>query len=706
MNKLHSFQEFATQNAAKQQQAVQEEQDAKRAESANSFKSLLSEYGVTSPKELTEEQRSEFFEKLRGAEVNESVIISLITEGTRSHVGKIDKKGNIYSVYVHYDGYPEHMVPTLKHYNNKAKVDQLLDLGKQGISFLDKKIGDKQDFNNPEKGTTLFYGRDRGEKGDMSASGKVDKIANYIRDRKNDWAEYVYLFDERDGKWYMADTYEGGDLKLAEGLVTERFRGDDLKKPAVGFIYNRKETQVQVVKMADRAMWMSYPSLKDATDREFNGMIGVSLLDTFKEKFDVEEVEIGGIYDVKESVTNEAIFKAKDFNKTLITYGLDMKADEIYIIKVARVIEAGFPSTSDIPDKRFHDMVGMMLEDNWLKQYDALPNPGDILPAPKKDKAFESVLNESIKVSSKRDANKVYKAYSKIFENATALTADKEVYLGAIRQLFFMAMEDANFAREAYEVMKLIKAPSRFKSFNVNVAELGGFPIAVGPGAINAFLESKYNEISSAGDWGGLRIVEGTALYLDTIGETATAQAMIDAFNAAFESVKTNKGTRLNEGKSAEITTTVDKFFKWYTGGERNWWNPNNDITASMSVDGEHAEDSDEGGAEHIAALKNAKNQKIVITTVDMGGAWENGFVLNGSEYYVDSMDEYLGEARIVEAEIASDDEFKEYAYSVLQKAFGEDFDQAKADEVVNGLLGKADGDYGKAAGMLQASLA
>jgi uncharacterized protein (DUF697 family) len=41
----------------------------------------------------------------------------------------------------------------------------------------------------------------------------------------------------------------------------------------------------------------------------------------------------------------------------------------------------------------------------------------------------------------------------------------------------------------------------------------------------------------------------------------------------------------------------------------------------------------------------------------------------------------------------------------VLQKAFGEDFDEAKAEEVVDGILGKVDGDYGKAAGILQSSL-
>jgi hypothetical protein len=57
------------------------------------------------------------------------------------------------------------------------------------------------------------------------------------------------------------------------------------------------------------------------------------------------------------------------------------------------------------------------------------------------------------------------------------------------------------------------------------------------------------------------------------------------------------------------------------------------------------------------------------------------------------------------EAEIKSDEEFKEYAVSVLQKAFGDDYDEAKAMEVVDGILGKVDGDYGAAVGMLTSSL-
>ena len=64
-----------------------------------------------------------------------------------------------------------------------------------------------------------------------------------------------------------------------------------------------------------------------------------------------------------------------------------------------------------------------------------------------------------------------------------------------------------------------------------------------------------------------------------------------------------------------------------------------------------------------------------------------------------------VNETEVNEAEIKSDDEFKEYAMTVLKKAFGADFDEAKAGEVADGILKKCDGDYGACVGMLTSSL-
>ena len=64
-----------------------------------------------------------------------------------------------------------------------------------------------------------------------------------------------------------------------------------------------------------------------------------------------------------------------------------------------------------------------------------------------------------------------------------------------------------------------------------------------------------------------------------------------------------------------------------------------------------------------------------------------------------------LSESVVTEAEVNSDEEFKEYAFTVLKKAFGEEFDEEKAQEVVDGLIAKNDGDYGAMVGALTSSL-
>jgi len=64
-----------------------------------------------------------------------------------------------------------------------------------------------------------------------------------------------------------------------------------------------------------------------------------------------------------------------------------------------------------------------------------------------------------------------------------------------------------------------------------------------------------------------------------------------------------------------------------------------------------------------------------------------------------------VAESFINEAEIKSDEEFSEYAMTVLKKAFGAEFDEAKAKKVADGILAKSKGDYGTAVGMLTSSL-
>lgn len=245
VQRISSFKTFTELKGQQTAAKLHEEGKAKRAEIISKIGAALEEMGVTSLQELDEEKRNSLIAKIfnedRAEDIEKKIVgmgkpeeenpekgknltnEAIINEGTRSQVGKIDKAGKITSVYVHWDGYPENMVPLVKRYDKK-KLDQLLKLGKAGISYLDKEIGDKpMDFSNPDKGITLFYGRDRGEKGNMEAKGDTKNLVKYLKDVSNKaGAEYVYLYDEKDGKWYMADTYEDKELKpVTESLLLE-----------------------------------------------------------------------------------------------------------------------------------------------------------------------------------------------------------------------------------------------------------------------------------------------------------------------------------------------------------------------------------------------------------------------------------------------------------------------------------------------------
>ena len=62
-------------------------------------------------------------------------------------------------------------------------------------------------------------------------------------------------------------------------------------------------------------------------------------------------------------------------------------------------------------------------------------------------------------------------------------------------------------------------------------------------------------------------------------------------------------------------------------------------------------------------------------------------------------------EGKISEKEIKSDAEFKEYAEVILKKAHGDDYDEAKAKEVIDGLTSKYKGDFGAMVGALQSTM-
>ena len=128
----------------------------------------------------------------------------LLTEATRWNVAFEMPNGKVTAVYGHYDGYPQYVGKLLKkYYSQGGKVRDLVKLGKQGISTLDKSMkgGKDHSFDSPKKGETVFYGRDRGEKGNMTSTYK-----NREDFGRKFGEEFGYVWSMKERKWYYFDS--------------------------------------------------------------------------------------------------------------------------------------------------------------------------------------------------------------------------------------------------------------------------------------------------------------------------------------------------------------------------------------------------------------------------------------------------------------------------------------------------------------------
>lgn len=74
-------------------------------------------------------------------------------------------------------------------------------------------------------------------------------------------------------------------------------------------------------------------------------------------------------------------------------------------------------------------------------------------------------------------------------------------------------------------------------------------------------------------------------------------------------------------------------------------------------------------------------------------------------EINVDKDDEDEDDDKVSEAEVKSDDDFRDFAEATLKKAFGDDYDEEKAKKTIDGIIQKNDGDYGAMVGTLQSSV-
>ena len=118
---------------------------------------------------------------------------------TRSSISMQLEDGKCRTIYCHNDGYPSYNGRVLKtHYTDKNKVEELIELG--DISFLEVEVSppsnESHSFDQPLKGITVAYHRDRGEE---KTNARLYESFKNIRED----SVYDYLFVN--GEWFLVE---------------------------------------------------------------------------------------------------------------------------------------------------------------------------------------------------------------------------------------------------------------------------------------------------------------------------------------------------------------------------------------------------------------------------------------------------------------------------------------------------------------------
>ena len=112
--------------------------------------------------------------------------------GTRSRIGLELPNGNIYSVYHHWDGYPEWLGRILKqHYNTDAAVKKLIDGGDMSSCYSDT----GWDYDEKRDPQPCYYS-ERGE----DCPPRTDATIQEYFANANSWEEYCYIYTTF-GEW-------------------------------------------------------------------------------------------------------------------------------------------------------------------------------------------------------------------------------------------------------------------------------------------------------------------------------------------------------------------------------------------------------------------------------------------------------------------------------------------------------------------------
>ena len=598
--KLQSFEDFT--NAAAKAAAVklEEEQSAARNEAAYKFKTLLAEFGVTSIKDLNEEERNTFYRKLGASEISESVAI--VEEGTRSQIGIINKRGKIESVYMHYDGYPDHMLPTIKKgYMNPGAVKGLLKKG--GGSFLE---ADPSKIN--------FYG-DK-----VTMKGDAKDVAKYIKNAEYDGgAEYVYLYDERDGKWYMADTYDQPrELKPAfeHLIINEKF------VPSKGNVKDAKK----VAKSLEGIMMEGSALTADET------------------------THLGAIKYLLMNALEDA-----NFHSYIEPVGKALGGKiRTVMIKVDNLGGMELPVGAKTI-KRF-------LDDNYVKLSQAAGWSGIGI--------VEGIALYLDGWGLSKHAQKIVDAFNLIYQNEAVVT-EGNAFFAARAKAMEEGAEEFEFNGKKFPLTKEEEEVEEGNAFGAARAE------AIAKG------EDKFKV--------------GDEEY-DVEGVDADDKENAKEY-AEEEGIEVEEGNAFGAARAEAIAKGEDKFKVGDEEYDVEGVDADDEENAKEYAEEEGIEVKEEEVTEDEIEIKVDGDYEIEVEKE------EDEEEESEEEAPAEEEEEVAEEGVTNEAEVKSAEDFKEYAFAVLGKAFGDKFDEEKAQEVVDGLLDKHGDDYGAAVGALQSSL-
>ena len=704
MAKLQSFSDFSTFRNTQAKIKLEEDNDTKRNVSAEAFKSMLSDFQVTSIKELDEDQRIEFFTKLKEAGINESV--TLIEEGTRGQIGKIDKRGNITSVYMHYDSYPENVLPLIKKTYSKggSPLDTIL------------KNGDNSGLESDPSGMNYY--------GDFTASkGKISNVSKYLRDvADGGGAEFVYLWDEANKEWLMADIYGKGyddvypafeSLLVIEAISVQYKR--DAKKVLTVYknLFGKKLTDFGAMGKEDMLGCIKYLFEEAMTDANFHREKVISK--NIKGRIGSFELKVAGLgnHFLKVGATTTKRILDKYYSDLANAAGWSgigiVEGTALYLESIRE------------------EAMGQALL-NAFNMFESKSNTGNLLNEARNKNIL---LNEATVVMDAMDPKsktlkKLLKKYNvklKVLTMNGPAGGWPEVEMTGSREDLQSILADPDgwddpelgeYIEESVVNEESLSGiefgndddihPTKFKplvqSLKKNKVKMEVEKEEGSHGYPEVKLTGKRKDIEKvlADVWGPDSVSDYEDYFESVVNEDSLSGIEFGndddihptKFKPLVQSLKKNKVKMEVEKEEGSHGYPEVKL----TGKRKDIEKVLADVWGPDSVS--DYEDYFESVVTESDEPKCTNRKGHLYKQIDKDGTVECTHC---------GLRNSLSESVVTEAEVTSDEEFKEYAFTVLQKAFGDEFEEAKAQEVVDGLIAKHTGDYGAMVGALTSSL-